>query len=66
MFGKPDRGLSEIYRFLEIDQVLPDNLAAQEVGTYHELSPDTRRQLEAYFAKPNRDLADLLGEQYAW
>ena len=65
-FMDPKAVLRDVYRFLDIAEVYPNNLRAQEVGEYADLSPKLRGELEDYFAGPNRALADLLGPRFSW
>jgi hypothetical protein len=65
-FQDPKNSLSEVYDFLGVEKVYPHNLQAQEVGSYTDLSVETRRRIEAYFKQPNADLVALLGGRYRW
>lgn len=65
-FNDPRSTLQKVYNFLEIDENYPDNLSAQEIGAYSELSTQTRARLENYYARPNRELAELLGDEFQW
>ena len=65
-FTEPKSALAKVYKFLDIEEYYPDDLKAQEVGVYSELSDETRVRLENYFKGPNRELAELLGEEYRW
>lgn len=66
LFANPRPVLGQVYRFLGLNEVYPPNLKAQEVGTYSELSPQTRASLNEYFRQPNEDLVELLGERFRW
>lgn len=65
-FEDPQSVLLQVYDFLGIDTVYPNNLRAQQVGTYSDLSAQTRTRLEDYFSLPNQELAELLGEEFRW
>ena len=58
--------LGKVYKFLEIEARYPENLKAKEVGSYTELSAQTRAQLEDYFKPHNQDLVELLGDEFQW
>jgi len=66
LFRNPEKSLDEVYEFLRVEKVYPENIQAQEVGSYPELSDATRSELEEYFKYSNDELADLLGERYRW
>ena len=65
-FMDPKTVLRDVYHFLDISEVFPHNLRAQEVGEYAELQPQLRGELEDFFSAPNRTLADLLGPRFSW
>lgn len=65
-FMDPKATLRDVYHFLDIREVFPPNLRAQEVGEYAELPTELRGELEAFFSGPNRALADLLGPHFSW
>lgn len=65
-FKEPRSILAKVCRFLGVEEYYPDNLKAQEVGNYSELSEETRARLENYFKGPNQELAELLGEEFRW
>lgn len=65
-FADPKPVLEKVYRFLQIEEVYPDDLKAQEPGSYSELSAETRARLEVYYQESNRMMVDLLGEEFRW
>lgn len=65
-FADPRNTLQKVYEFLGIVEAYPSNTRPQEVGSYSDLHPDTRKRLQAYYAKPNRELTRLLGETFSW
>lgn len=65
-FTDPGSTLRKVYQFLEIEEVYPDNLKAQEVGSYSALSASTRAQLEDFFRQSNAELIELLGNEFKW
>ena len=65
-FSDPRSVLKRVYQFLGISEVYPDNLKAQEVGGYSQLSAQTRARLEDYFRKSNSEVVELLGEEFSW
>ena len=65
-FTNPKSALQKVYRFLDIEEVYPDNLKAQEVGAYSALSTRTRAQLEVFYRQSNAELVDLLGTEFKW
>lgn len=65
-FSAPRPVLKRVYSFLNIAEVYPDNLNAQEVGAYDELSVQTRTELEQYFKESNQAVVGLLGEGFRW
>ena len=66
LFRDPRKTLDEVYEFLGVEKLYPENIQAQEVGSYTELSPKTRVELEKYFRKTNDELVELLGARYRW
>ncbi len=65
-FQNPKKTLGEVYEFLGVERIYPDNIQAQEVGNYTDLSAETRHRIEAYFKQANDDLVALLGGRYRW
>ncbi len=65
-FVHPRPVLQRVYRFLGIAEVYPEDLRAQEAGSYAELSSDTRDYLERYFRTSNQALIELLGDEFQW
>ena len=65
-FQDPKKILEDVYEFLEIDKVYPANLKPQQVGSYPELSTETRAELNNYFEKSNHELVELLGDSFRW
>lgn len=65
-FSDPRSVLKRVYRFLDIPEMYPNDLKAQEAGNYSELSADTRAHLEQYFRESNQAVVDLLGEGFRW
>ncbi len=66
IFMDPKTVLRDVYHFLDISEVYPHNLRAQEVGEYAERQPQLRGELEVFYSAPNRALADLLGPRFNW
>ena len=65
-FQDPKKVLEEVYKFLEIERTFPTNLKPQQVGSYSELSKETRAELDNYFNESNQELVGLLGDQFRW
>lgn len=65
-FENPRSTLEKVYKFLGIDEHYPDNLRAQEVGSYSKITTQTRTQLEDYFKRSNQELVELLGKEFQW
>jgi len=65
-FRRPKESLKEVYEFLDIKEVYPETLKPQEVGSYSELSPQTRAELQHYYKGPNTELAELIGPDFNW
>lgn len=66
LFKNPKSILKKVYKFLEIEEIYPNNLNAKEVGSYTELSAQTRAQLENHFKRHNQELVQLLGDEFRW
>ncbi len=66
LFRTPKKSLREVYEFLGVDETYPDDIRAQEVGSYPELSDRVRRELEDYFKDANDELIEMLGPHYRW
>ena len=65
-FKDPKKTLNDVYEFLEIEKTYPTNLKPQQVGSYSELSTETRAGLDNYFEKSNQELVELLGDRFRW
>jgi len=65
-FQNPENELIKVYQHLGISTVLPKDLSKKNTGKYDKISPDTVRQLTAYFREENEKLADLLGEEFKY
>ncbi len=66
-YHNPRHTLEKVYGFLGLEESYPQSLRPQEVGTYSGLSDQTRQTpLNGYFSQSNRDLIELLGEEYGW
>jgi hypothetical protein len=65
-FRDPKNSLDEVYDFLGVEKIYPEDTQSQEVGSYTDLSADIRDRIGAYFKQPNDDLVALLGDRYRW
>ncbi len=65
-FADPHNTLKQCYDFLGVETIYPDNLSPQVVGHYSEISPELRLRLDEYFKDHNRELVNLLGEEFSW
>lgn len=67
MFAEPVATLSAVFRFCGVSpDFSPPDLSPRMVGRRADIDPRARAHLEDVFAEPNRDLYDLLGEEYGW
>ena len=65
-FAQPRSVLQKVYKFLSIAETYPDDLQAQQAGSYAELSNETRAYLRTYFQPSNEAVVELLGEKFKW
>ena len=65
-FSSPNQELRRVYDFLEIKQLYPKDLRPKKKGTYQDMNPQTRNELDQYFSQENESLRGLLGNTYTW
>jgi hypothetical protein len=65
-FAHPQGELSKVYRFLEVKEIFPKVIDAQNVNHYPDLSETLRRQTAELFREDTQRLASLLGEKFRW
>ena len=67
LFGDPEAAYGEVLEFLGLP---PHSLRDYKPYNAHKapkgMSLETRERLETYFAEPNGQLADLIGERFTW
>ena len=66
LFSDPKQCLGDIYAFLGIETIYPENLEPREVGSYPDMEPRIQARLESYFDTADRELVALLGERFDW
>lgn len=65
-FENPENELVELYRFLGIRKIMPDNLIPQNTNAYPTLDTEIRERLAANFIGDGKKLAGLLGDKFVW
>jgi hypothetical protein len=66
LFTEPRREWARTAGFLGLDGAAPPTFRVHNPGTPDALDPAVRERLGATFARPNRDLAELLGHELPW
>jgi hypothetical protein len=62
----PSEGMARVFAFLGLDPVLQDSYKRHNARPYADIKAETREQLTATFAEPNRRLYERLGSDFAW
>lgn len=65
-FKNPSNELLKVYEFLGLRKELPANFDPENVNYYPPMNEKTRRTLNAYFAKENKKLSQILGDKFLW
>jgi hypothetical protein len=65
-FHDPEAGVQRTLAFLDLPPWRPTTYKVHNPGDYDDMRPETRARLSAYFAPHNRQLFELLGEDFGW
>lgn len=65
-FSNPKNELAAIYKFLEVREVFPKNIIAQNTNNYPGLSPDLSKKTALLFDKDGEKLTRLIGDKFQW
>lgn len=65
-FADPISELSKVYSFLDIKQETSVNLNPQNTNEYKLMDQETRTYLNNYFVTENKQLAQLIGNEFSW
>jgi hypothetical protein len=67
LFADPANVLRTVFRFLGLDDAADlGPLRVHKAGRDQTMPAAVRRRLEAYYAEPNRHLAQLPGIDFSW
>ena len=65
-FSDPWAALKEVYRFLELPEIIPVDLTPDNTNEYLPMREETREWLKNYYFDENKRLQALLGERFMW
>jgi hypothetical protein len=65
-FENPEAELTELYRFLEIRQIMPVNMTPQNTNIYPKLEAEIRERVAFNFEEDSKKLYELLGDKFVW
>lgn len=65
-YAEPDRVLGEVQSFLGLPRTATSRKTVRNAAEGEPLPLDVKRELQARFAEPNRELADLLDRGFPW
>lgn len=65
-FEDPRSALSEVYEYIGIDKIYPDDLKPRNARKYEELSKEEISKYREYFREDGEKLKNLLGPKFVW
>ena len=65
-FEYPTRGMTQVFRFLEIPEVINQKYQKLNIGSYPPLDEGMRQKLNEFFCPHNKKLEEYLQRQFNW
>lgn len=65
-FANPTFYLESIYKFLDVEVIVPKEVKAKNKGDYLPINEETLSELRTYYKPYNQQLSLLLGEEFSW
>ncbi len=65
-YADPKKTLKQVYAYLELPEIFPENLAPVNVRAYETLPRNVYKEIATQFEEDGRELRQLLGDQFTW